>query len=342
MSTRIFLTGATGFVGGDALQRIALSNIFKPNISCLIRDVEKGAQVSKSYPNIRIVHGDLDDVKFIENEARNSDIVVHLASTSHTESALAISRGLADPSRKKPAHWIQMSGATLLAAKEIAEGRFGFKVDKTYDDVKDADEIMSIITGSPKRAVDNLVISQDPASIQTALIVGPLIYGTGKGPGNKRSIQAPEIARVTLEQKEGFRLGEGENRWSNIHVHDLSELISLLVEAAANSKTGLWNRDGVYLPENGKLEFGELSTQIAVEAHKQGLIPDASMHKVINPKEADALSGHASILWGTNALLHSSKANSILNWTPSGPSLSEEIPKIVSAEAERLKATRDS
>ena len=39
--------------------------------------------------------------------------------------------------------------------------------------------------------------------------------------------------------------------------------------------------------------FGELSEKIAREAHAQGLIPKASVEKVIDAKEADALSGHA-------------------------------------------------
>jgi len=48
------------------------------------------------------------------------------------------------------------------------------------------------------------------------------------------------------------------------------------------------------------------------EAHKKGLIPDRSAQKMIVTKEADALSGHVSILWGTNAALHSSRANTLL------------------------------
>lgn len=79
-------------------------------------------------------------------------------------------------------------------------------------------------------------------------------YGTGRGPVNTRSVQAPDIARATLKLKEGFRLGDGKNSWSNLHVQDLSDLIALLVDAAANSQIdGLWNRDGLYIPENGSL-----------------------------------------------------------------------------------------
>ena len=60
---------------------------------------------------------------------------------------------------------------------------------------------------------------------------------------------------MTLELGEGFRLGEGRNVWSNIHIHDLSELIAALVDAAAKGKTaeGLWRKDAIYFPENGEM-----------------------------------------------------------------------------------------
>lgn len=242
----------------------------KYKISCLIRDHEKAKQLSNSYPDVRIVEGDLDDVHLVEEEARRVDVVAHLAATSHLPSSESIVKGLTQPARRSAGYWIQISGATLLAADEIKEGRFGYATDKTYDDVKDIQKVHSAILSNPKRAVDNLVIAQD--RINTALIVGPHIYGLGRGPSHTRSVsylrftcigyigsfiqvQAPEIARATLKLKEGFRLGEGKNSWSNVHVGDLSDLIVSLVDAAATSNTsdGLWGKSGIYFPENGSM-----------------------------------------------------------------------------------------
>ncbi|KAF2654815.1 NAD(P)-binding protein [Lophiostoma macrostomum CBS 122681] len=335
---RVFLTGATGYLGGDALHRLSASKGPKLSVSCLVRDATKAQDVAKAYPSVRIVQGDLDDTHLIETEARNSDIVIHLAATAHLASSKAIAKGLAEGDRESVGHWLQISGATLLATKEIAEGRFGFKDDKVYDDVKDIQKVHSIIKNNTQRAVDLLVVSQDPLKVKTALLVGPHIYGTGRGPTNTRSIQAPEYARATLKLKEGFRLGEGENSWSTIHVQDLSDLTASLVDAAAEEKSGLWNEDGIYFPENGDMEFGELGARIAAEAHKQGLIPKSSVKKVIDAKEADSLSGHASILWGTNAVIKSSRAGSLLEWKPYHPSLRDEIPAIVRREAKTQRA----
>lgn len=263
-------TGGTGYIGGDVLYRLFTHGAPPYSISCLVRDHEKAKQLSKIYPDVRIVEGDLDDVQLVEKEAREADIVVHLAATSHVRSSEAIVKGLTQPERSHQGHWIQISGATLLAADEIKDGKFGFASEKTYDDLKDIEDVHSVITKNPQRVVDNLVVAQD--KINTALVVGPHIYGLGRGPSHTRSVrllqppsycimysyvqvQAPEIARVTLKLNEGFRLGDGKNSWSNVHVNDLSDLITALVDAAAAGKSddGLWGKDGIYFPEHGNM-----------------------------------------------------------------------------------------
>ena len=73
---RIFLTGATGYVGGDVLYRLQQSTLAKSQLACLIRDKSKAKHVSASYPNVDIVQGSLDDVDLVEQEARKADVVL--------------------------------------------------------------------------------------------------------------------------------------------------------------------------------------------------------------------------------------------------------------------------
>ena len=67
-------TGATGYIGGEALYNIASNARYR--ISCLIRDSVKGSMVKDRYPEVRIVQGDLDDAELIEHESKNADIVL--------------------------------------------------------------------------------------------------------------------------------------------------------------------------------------------------------------------------------------------------------------------------
>lgn len=82
----------------------------------------------------------------------------------------------------------------------------------------------------------------------------PLIYGQGKGPVNQRSIQVPDLARGTLRQKHGIQVGRGLSCWSNVHISDLAQLIvKLVVEAQREFDPVLWNGNGIYFAENGKM-----------------------------------------------------------------------------------------
>jgi hypothetical protein len=184
-----------------------------------------------------------------------SDLHIDLAETGHAVSAGAISKGLKSrqAESKQPKYWIQISGATVFAAEEIVSNSFGRATNAIYDDIKDEDKILSIIRGNSKRVVENAILSQPPSTIKTALIPAPLIYGCGRGPVNQRSVQAPEITRSILKLGYGFELNEGENVWSNVHVQDVSALVTSLVSAAIEGKDRIWNANGIYNVENGEL-----------------------------------------------------------------------------------------
>lgn len=148
-----------------------------------------------------------------------------------------------------------MSGATLFAIPEIKEGRYGEPSNHVYDDLRDTEKILATIRNNPSRGVDNFIIAQDSSKIRTGLIVGPLIYGSGAGPVNRRSIQVPEIVKTTLSYGEGFRFAKGLNRWSNINISDLGDLFLRLAQASLKGKTDGWNKEGIYLPAQGDMVY---------------------------------------------------------------------------------------
>ena len=73
--TKIFATGVTGYIGGDALFVIAKAHP-DYDVTCQVRNSDKGAQVAKHYPSFKLVYGDLDAVDVIEAESRKADIVL--------------------------------------------------------------------------------------------------------------------------------------------------------------------------------------------------------------------------------------------------------------------------
>ncbi|KAF2846165.1 NAD(P)-binding protein [Plenodomus tracheiphilus IPT5] len=334
--TKIFLTGATGYVGGETLHTLSNSTSNPLEITALIRDESKAAQVLAAHPTTKIIIGDLDDTPLLTSQAEAADIVINLASTSHAPSAKAIATGLQNRANRtgKPGHWIQISGATCYAASEISSGHFGYPSSEVYDDVKDKSAILTLLRDNPKRVVENTVLAQKSEEVKTALVIGPLIYGVGRGPVNQRSIQAPEIAKATIGLGHGIAINEGKNVWSNIHVSDLASLIHKLVDAAIEGKEGVWGEQGVYNVEGGELAFATLGQLIADKAHGQGLIPHSSNDEfeAITAERADELSGHASVLWGTNARTRASRARKLLGWETRGLALQDTLEDLVRRE----------
>lgn len=70
-------TGATGYVGGDALYALEKTH---PDyeITALVRNSDKGALVAAAYPKIRLVYGTNDDTQLIEDESARADIVIRM------------------------------------------------------------------------------------------------------------------------------------------------------------------------------------------------------------------------------------------------------------------------
>lgn len=156
-------------------------------------------------------------------------------------------------------YWIQISGASLLSAPEIETNTYGEPSDNVYNDIKDAQEVKDLIHRySSRRLVDNYILdlssSSQSGGPKTALIFPPIIYGKGRGLVNQRSIQIPELVRVTIQNKMGFQVGQGLSTWSNVHIADISQIFLKLVEKAANGEDGpFWNGNGLYFAENGAM-----------------------------------------------------------------------------------------
>lgn len=154
-----------------------------------------------------------------------------------------------------PGVWLQMSGATVLSVTDIEKKAFGEPSDKVYSDLDGAEELRAHIRRySAKRVVDNFVLDLPASSARpkTALVFPPIIYGPGRGPVNQRSIQIPELARVSMQRRAGFQVEKGESIWSNVHIADVSSIFVKLVEKALQGDNGdLWNENGLYFPGAG-------------------------------------------------------------------------------------------
>ncbi|KAL2409316.1 Oxidase ucsJ [Exophiala dermatitidis] len=335
MAPKLFITGSTGYIGGDFLYLVSQQHS-DWEITCLVRNSDKGAKVAAAYPKVRLIYGDLDAVETIEEAAANADIVYHFANCDHEPSAQAIARGLARRNGDGPGYWIHTSGTLILGTETIALADYGTRLDKVFDDGDHVQELLSHPDEAAHRNVDKIVLASYSDKVRTAIVCPPTIYGPGRGPDNTRSLQVYKATEAFLKRKKAFKIGKGDNVWHYIHVQDLSKLYLLLGEAAVNGgPPATWNEQGYYLAEDGLFVWGELIQRIAEIAHKKGLLPDSEVES-LSPDEADRLMPNARYAIGTNSRGISIRAKKLLGWKPTERNIEEELPDIVEAEARSL------
>ena len=264
-------------------------------------------------------------------------MLVDFAHADHAVAAQALTNGLA--ARTEPGYLIHTSGTANLLFADLEQRAFGEASPKIYDDWEGIDEVTSLPDYALHRNVEKIVLAagtEKASKIKTAIVCPPTIYGQGRGPGNQRGIQVYELAKCTLEQKQGFQVGAGRTYWTNVHVFDLSKVYLALVEAATEGGgKATWGKAGYYFTENGEHIWGEISKVVASSAQQQGFISSDEVVSV-SAEEADKLSSYGSVLWGTNSRCRAIRARKLLGWSPTEKSLIDEIPLAVESEAKKL------
>ncbi|KAJ5680014.1 hypothetical protein N7536_011153 [Penicillium majusculum] len=340
--TKLFITGATGYVGGDCLATL-VANHPEFSYSTLIRTTEKAEQVKAQYPFVRIVIGDLDDSALLERESAAADIVLHTADASdHVGAAKAIIAGLvAGHTKETPGYLLHTGGTGILTWEDSDKNEYGNKSEHVYNDWDGVDELLNLPDHAFHRNVDQLILeagTQHADVLKTALVCPPTIYGKGRGPVNQHSRQVYVLANMTLRRQKGPIIGAGQSISNHVHVHDLSDVYALLIDAAIAGRAddGLWGPRAYYLTENGEHCWGELAQATAEAAAKLGYLPEAKT-EALDPGSAKKHAGYESLSWGMNSRGRSQRAREILAWNPSRPSLVDELPDIVRVEWQRLQ-----
>ena len=367
--TKIFATGVTGYLGGDAVHAILAAHP-EYEVTSLVRDKTKGAQVAEAHPSIRIVYGDLDDSTLLEEEAANTDIVcstfygsfswplkeferrvlmpmdlTDFAHATHEPSVQALAKGLARRERPGPGFLIHTMGSGTVIYDDVIQGRYGQGTDKVFNDLEGLAEVLSVPDFARARGAENAartVGTWFPKRVKTAVVSTGSAYGLGRGILKYRPTAIHELARSTLQRGRGVVVGEGKAAWRHVHVHDLSDLYLKLVEhaAAGGEETGagpaVWGgTGGYYFAENGEHVWGELARSISAEAAAQGFLSLADP-EIIGPAEATELTPLGQFFWGCNARVEGRRARQALGWKPHRPPLRDEIKSIVATEAEKL------
>ncbi|EOD51025.1 putative nucleoside-diphosphate-sugar epimerase protein [Neofusicoccum parvum UCRNP2] len=246
---KIFAIGVTGWIGGDAVHRIATAHP-EYDWTILVRSDAKAAEAA-TYglpPSTRFVIGDYDSRNLLATEAAAADIVINWANSDEAAGVSVLLEGL--KTKKEPGYFIHLSGAAILAWDDQVSGKYGEESPKVYDDWDGLEEVTSLPDAAMHRPVEKIVLEAGD-EVRTAIVSPPWIYGRSRASPVEHSVATTTISMFQAHGK-GIRVGQGMARWGTVHIHDLSEVFLRLVEEAVKGGgAATWGRQGYYFVESG-------------------------------------------------------------------------------------------
>jgi len=287
---RIFVTGATGFIG-TAL----IPHLLKAGHSVLgLTRSDSGAEILRKL-GAEPFHGNTENLDSLREGASRSDGVIHLAFNhdfsqfqKNCEDDRNAIRALGEVLRGSSRPLLVTSGTGIAAN---VDGRPSTEQSPTA-------------AWNPRSASEAAVRELADSGIYTSIIRLAQIHDT------RKQGLVPYLLAVSRQKGVSAYVGDGSNRWPAAHVSDTARLYHLAFEKAAQG--------AIY---HAVAEEGVTVKDIAT-AHGRGLnVPVVS----IKPEEAEAHFGWLARFAGHDMPSSSTLTRQELNWKPTGPSLLEDL-----------------
>ena len=294
--SRIFLTGATGFVGGSILSSIYEAH---PNVDVkvLIRKEADAKELQSVYPQMIPIIGDLAALPLLESVAADVDFVIH-AGGDNVPAICAMIDGLAASSiiRPSPPRLISLTGPRSLI--DLTQPITGSQQpnSRPWSDVTDSHTIFTLPKDRMHVGADQAIIAHSTAKEIGTMLVSPgQLWGRGKGHLKKESHAALYYATVKSRNR-AFVIGDGSATWSWSSIGDLGNAVVFLMEQSImnnmekSGNIGV-NGEGYYFVSSGDVSLLERARAITARLR----LEDIESLTVERAKEIHPF-GH--IMWG--------------------------------------------
>jgi nucleoside-diphosphate-sugar epimerase len=287
---RIFVTGATGFIGSALVPELLQAG---HQVLGLTRS-EVGAEALRKV-GAEVLHGNLEDLDSLRKGAADSNGVIHLA-FNHDFSQLE--KNVADERKAITAMAEVLLGSdrpvVITSATGIAANMGG----------KPSTEDSPASSFNPRGGLEKLVKEFVDRGVNISVVRLSQIHDT------RKQGLVPYLLAVTRQKGFSAYVGDGSNRWPAAHVSGVGRLYRLAFEKA--------ERGAIYhaVDEEG------VPLKAIAEAHARGLkVPVVS----IKPEEAEAHFGWLSHFAGLDMPSSSALTQQKLNWKPTGPALIADL-----------------
>ncbi|KAK0494591.1 NAD(P)-binding protein [Armillaria luteobubalina] len=314
-SPKIFITGATGYLGGSFLSRL-LTVVDPATITTLVRSEDKAEKLRTL--GVKTVVGSYKDVDVLAEAASKADIVLTFVDADDHVAAQAILDGM------KKKHQFDGSVPALIHTSGtgvIQDNALGLHNNYPVFSDLDLDRFASIPEEAIHRKTDLLILDADKQGyIRSYLVLPPTVYGLATGVvadlgiQNIHSVQFPAIVKTSMFRKQGGMIGEGVNIWHNVSLSDTTNFFVLLFETVVKNPDTAHGAEGYYFLENGEHSLGEVATEISKALVELGIgsNPEPSSY---TEEEKKSFFGPLWPFLGTNARVRADRSRA-LGWKP--------------------------
>ncbi|KAF9483617.1 NAD(P)-binding protein [Pholiota conissans] len=273
----IFVTGATGYIGGTVVGRLLQHpKAASFDITALVRSAEKAKKLQSL--GIKTVLGSYTDenLDFLIEAVSKADVVFAIADSDNVPAALAVLAGLKIHHEKtgKVPILIHTSGAAF-----ITDDARGLHADhRTYSDL-DTEALNALPETLLHRNVDIPVIEADKAGFVKAYIIIPgAVLGHPSGPvadleiQNMHTILSPFFMKPAISRKQAGYFGKGLNTWSAVDNNDTADLFIVVFDAAiGNTPVAGHGPEGYYFAESFEYSMLEMAQIVSDKLFELGI-----------------------------------------------------------------------
>lgn len=297
---RIFITGATGWVGTAVVKEMIAAG---HEVSGLVRSQANADLLTKA--GGKPILGSLIDLDVLRTSAAQADGVIH------TAFGLDMSK-IADLSAEERQAIETFADVFIGSDRPIIVAGGILPFDKVFTEEM---SIGPVIPAFPRASEQTTMAMAERGVRATVVRLPRSVHGIGERHGF-----IPQLARLAREKGVSAYVGDGENLWPSVHRLDAARVFRLALENGAQGG-----------PFHAVAEEGIPFRQIAEVIGRQLQLPAVS----ISQEEAKAHFGMMAVFIAGNGPASSKRTRERLGWVPQEPGLIADIsqPEYFAQEA---------
>ena len=296
---RVFLTGATGFIGSEIVPELINAG---HQVLGMTRS-EAGAEALRR-AGAEVHHGTLEDLESIRSGAVQADGVIHTAFDHNFANFVE--------NCEKDRRVIHTLGEALAGSDRPLVITSGVGLGSGSPGQPATEDRYNPEYPNPRRASEEAGLAAAEKGVKVSVVRLPQVHDTVK-----QGLITPLVQMFRDKGASGY-VGEGANRWAAAHVTDVARLYRLVLERAEpGSRYHAVAEEGV-------------SARAIAEVLGKGLnLPVRS----VPPDEAGAFFGWMGMFVSMDLSASSDWTRKTLGWEPTGPGLITDLENMDYAQA---------